>query len=131
MKINNVVVTIIVLAVFAGIYFAKKNHKKVIRKISDIELAKDSTINILINRIDVLTHDTTQYRLQITALDSSLRLYYDKTNYLELLLNNKDRQMTSISKDERKLKFELSKCENKNDSLSNILNGYERVHVPE
>lgn len=130
MKANNILVTVIVVILLVGVYFARKSHSEHVEGVQNViklNSQKDTTISILISKIDVLTHDTTQYRLRISVLDSTVRFYSDKNHYLELLLNSKDKLIKSINKNDDYYKV---LCSKRVDSLTRYINSFERVHVP-
>ncbi len=131
MKINNVLITIIVIVVSVGVYIARKNHSEsneFLEKVIKFNSSAKDSISILVSYIDVLKHDTARYRLMITQKDSTIRFYVDNKDYMQLVLNNKNKQITTISKN---LSYDKMQCAKKLDSIINVLNGYERVHVPD
>lgn len=118
------IIIVVILSITTILYFVRKEHKKNITKIIDLDTSKDSVISIL-------TKDNIRYELTIVAQDSVINLYYSKTQYLQLLLNKKEKQLRYVSKEDERIKNEIKKRDKKIDSLILFIDGFERVYVPE
>ncbi len=122
------IVLVLGLFMFLAVYFIRDHHEESVEgttnHIVNLHLENDSLVNII-------TKDSMSFQLRITGKDSLYRLYYNKTQYLELLLNKKNKQLVNTTKDDKKLKLDILNLEKENDSLVGYINSLERVSVPD
>lgn len=126
-----VFMSLLIIVIFVTVFVARRNHSEAneyVEKVIEFNNSAKDSISILVSYIDELKHDTTMFRLKIRQQDSTIRVYSDNKNYMELVINNKNKQITNISKNQT---YDKLQCAKKLDSLTKYINSFERVHVPE